>query len=90
MFDKEGVVRSNFSYTGQNGRKMAPHGIRVDEKGCVLVADQAVGSVSLYANNNHLISHVIENIKQPLAIAYSSEDHLIALSDCDSLQLHKI
>ena len=90
VFDRASQIKSNFSYMGQGGLPMAPQGIRVDDKGCILVADQAIGAVSIYDTNNRLLNYVAKNIASPLALAYSSDRHVIAVASHDSVHLYEI
>lgn len=75
---------------GNASLQMAPQGIRIDEKSCILLVDQALNTVSLYDTNNRLVDHVVENLNSPMALAYSSERHLIAVTNADSVQVYKI
>lgn len=90
VFDSSGQIKSNFSYMGNASLQMAPQGIRIDEKSCILLVDQALNTVSLYDTNNRLVDHVVENLNSPMALAYSSERHLIAVTNADSVQVYKI
>ncbi|XP_019632706.1 PREDICTED: E3 ubiquitin-protein ligase TRIM71-like [Branchiostoma belcheri] len=78
VYNMEGKFLFKFGGWGEAGGQLnRPHGICTDESGRIFVADSGNDRVEMFDSTGEFLSHVISDIKQPLAVAMTGNGSLV-------------